>query len=302
MSETWRIGLLGAAAGLALILGVIALVRISELRSDVQRLDALAGEVSSLQASLRTAEERIAELEESQGWIANLEWTIDDDVPAGCEGEIPVVATWTFQEINRNADVAIEFRNDQQSEWERFPAESQSGPEYAAVAGLESTVQWKYRFVAESDEGVRVSPEKDFLEFDDLIRQDPMIEIGESVSDDGVTWFRYVVASWGDNVSPCNQIVDAEIQVYDGDDLVETVGMSPEYPGEYVPDGVDIEMRAGDPLDEGEAAEDPAAFSIHGAQPTWWSDWVRKDEELEISARVEFGDGTEIVMDERGIY
>jgi hypothetical protein len=277
--------------GVSLIFNIIALTRIGDLQDGIRGLRESTGQrASGLSHDLRRIEERLDDLEGAQRWVSDVEWTLDtENIDGNCADELPMTASWTFQEMQTGADIYLELRSGDSGDWTRVEPEPLGEMEYRATTELTVRSDWNYRIVAESDGSIRVDGPHQVDDLSPWTSRSLALQRGESNNFDGEIWARYAVYSKSERRTHCNEIVDATIYVYEDGEQVESLPMEPEYPGQYAPESVS--GSSADTYKEGvvSAGVLPAG-SEHEA---WWADWVYIRNGYDIEVLVEFADGTE---------
>lgn len=307
MKAGWQTGLILGALCLSLVLNFIAYQRIGDLQSDIQSLESLRTEIRMLSDDVRMTTDRVEEVKEEQRWVTDQSWSItEENEEIDCEGEVPIATTWAFRKALNNANVFIEYREIETVDWQRVDAEPTESAGYRATFDLDAGTDWEYRMTSETDQETRTSSPERLFEIAELTQRHLLFENGESRSQDGNQWFRYIIDMFNRQTSICNEIVAATIEIYDGDDVVESVEMEPEHPGDHDPEGYDSSgsdgaaSRSQSDQGSGWATTEDGAEAEEARPQVWWSDWIVIEEDYEPVAVVEFADGTTETLDRMG--
>lgn len=302
MLEDRRMWIILGALALSLLLNAAALMRIGDLREEVEQVRSQTIHVSNLQSEVMSINTRIDQLIEDQAWVSEVDWTIEpEDGADSCEDDVPVVGTISFREIGRDADVSVEFRETSSGDWQRAGASAVNDVDYRVSTDLSSDSNWEYRVLADTGEARQTSDPEPLNALHQLTDHAVFFEQGESRQQDNDRWVRFVVDNHSQHVSPCNEIVAATIELVDGDDVVESVSLQSEYPGDYDPEGYD-EPDKTDGMEEAEERIVGAYPEGSDERTVWWTDWLEMDGSVSPVVSVEFGDGTTRTVDRMGAH
>ena len=149
--------------GLVLTILLLAnLAHTSQLRAD---LEALRRELSGQKQDMahvrtyltNTLERRISDLDRELRWVRGL--SMEVLVEEARPGEaVPVEIAWAFREIGQEAEVELQYREDEEATWRSQGATEEAGS-FSARVELSPDHSWRYRVSARYDGITRKSEE-----------------------------------------------------------------------------------------------------------------------------------------------
>lgn len=301
MPEGWQSWLMIGAIGILLVFNIISLGRINSLQDEVDNLQSLRGDVMALQSDQRATHSRIEEIQREQAWVTSRSWTVDDGDEIDCRDEVPVQADWSFRDLTGDPDVRFEYREQGEGDWTGVDASAVGELDYRAIFEASLQTPLEHRIVATSGEDTRSTSPEPVHELAQLADRALVFEHGESRSQEGTRWTRFMIDNLSAVVSPCNEIVAAEIAFHDDGEVVQTVEMEPGHPGDHEPEGYAPDEESGGAGTPDDAVVPAEAEEMSGPA-AWWTDWVEWTSDDEPVATVEFRDGSTRTLDRMGTH
>lgn len=301
MTDHRRSSLIVGALALSLVLNVVALLRIGDVQDEVDHVRSQASRSSNLIADLTSLQSQVDELESERELVTDLSWSIDTDEPSvDCGDRVPVEVSWSFREVPSDADVAMEIGQSSDDSWSQLEAE-QTGPvDYRVDHEMSLHDDWEYRIVATNDRSSVSTDPQPANQLNQLTSKHVVFEEGETRSQDGTTWIRYVVSPSVEQITPCNEIIDASLTLDDEGSEAESIEMERGHPGDHQPTGYDegAGTSGSSAFDDGIAMSE--ASESFDETDTWWTDWIEIDAPANPKLEITFGDGAVRSLDRIG--
>ncbi|ACB84304.1 hypothetical protein [Natranaerobius thermophilus] len=137
---------------ISLAINVYGFLRVVQLEDEITQVShKVNNENQRMYRSINSIQENLYNLEKEQQWILSEEFSVDQEKSS--PEEIIMELSWSFREIEEDADVYLEYSKDDQDEeaWERLTVVQIDDLTYSASLELDPKEDYNYRYIAKGD-------------------------------------------------------------------------------------------------------------------------------------------------------